>query len=314
MPDNGDGTPRIVYKEHPMAEEKTKIQKPIRDTAKAKSHKKDGSYQLNRRVKKILNDIIDTAYSDCDEETLKQFKHFRLYISNIEKASSSGQYFPSESRIEVYNPSLGARHMAKCCIHELAHHIDKTKNGTTGHQKPFYEEYRKLMYASLDLGILDRDDFIDNWSSDRNKVRKMLEKYQPCPVDYQLPGGLILQCRNCYKIRDELKKRDFTWNNMEEAWEKTIKKEDKDAFLEMLKDLGCKDVEIRNEWDMHIDASIVVTANGNTYDAKEALKKRGFWFDSESKTWKRKLRSKDVGLFLETIRMADEFKNVTFTI
>ena len=181
-------------------------------------------------------------------------------------------------------------------------------------RKPFYEEYRKLMYASLDLGILDREDFIDNWSSDRNKVRKMLEKYQPCPVDYQLPGGLILQCRNCYKIRDELKKRDFTWNNMEEAWEKAIKKEDKDAFLEMLKDLGCKDVEIRNEWDMHIDASIVVTANGNTYDAKEALKKRGFWFDSESKTWKRKLRSKDAGLFLETIRMADEFKNVTFTI
>lgn len=297
-----------------MAEEKAKIQKPIRDTAKAKSRKKEGSYQLNRRVKKILNDIIDTAYADCEEEKKMQFKHFKLYISNIEKESSSGQYFPSDSRIEVYNPSLGARHMAKCCIHELAHHIDKTKNGTTGHQKPFYEEYKKLIYASLDLGILDKEDFIDSWSSDRNKVRKLLEKYQPCPVDYQLPGGLILQCRNCYKIRDELKKREFTWNNLEEAWEKTIKKEDKEAFVETLKDLGCKDIEIRNEWDMHIDASIIVTANGSTYDAREALKKKGFWFDSDSKTWKRKLRSKDAGLFLESVRMMDDFKNVTFTI
>lgn len=297
-----------------MAEDKTIVRKSVYDTAKRKSRKSDGSYQLNRRIKKILNDIIDTAYSDEEEDCRKKYKHFSLYISNIEKENSSGQYFPSEARIEVYNPSLGARHMAKCCIHELAHHIDKTKNGKTGHQKPFYEEYRKLMYAALDLGILDREDFIDNWSSDRNKVRKMLEQYQPCPMDYQLPGGLIIQCRNCYKIRDKLKKREFAWNSVEEAWERTIEKEDKNAFLETLKTLGCGDIEIRNEWDMHIDATIMVTANGNTYEAREALKKKGFRYDGESKTWRRKLRSKDAGLFLESIRMMEEFKNVTFTI
>lgn len=297
-----------------MADEKTTSKKSVPDSAKAKTRKREGSYQLNKRVKKVLNDIIDVAYADCGEEDRKEYKHFRLYISTIEKKSSSGQYFPSNSRIEVYNPSLGARHMAKCCIHELAHHIDKTKNGKTGHQKPFYKEYRKLMYAALDLGILDREDFIDDWSSDCNKVRRMLEKYQPCPMDYQLPGGLILQCRNCYKIRDELKKRKFTWNNLEEAWEKTIKKEDKNEFMEMLRGLGCKNVEVRNEWDMHIDASIIVIASGNTYEAREYLKEKGFWFDTEGKSWRRKLRSKDSGLFLESLRMMEEFRNVTFSI
>lgn len=97
-----------------MAEGKKIVQKPVQDLVKATPKKKDGSYQLNRRIKKILNDIIDTAYEDCTDEQKKQFKHFKLYISNIEKKTSSGMYFPSESRIEVYNPSLGARHMAKC--------------------------------------------------------------------------------------------------------------------------------------------------------------------------------------------------------
>ena len=106
---------------------------------------------LDRRIKHIMDDIIDVAYKNEDPVMKKKFHQYKLSIIPTENESKSGDYAPATRQIRVYNPSYGTRHMAKCCIHELSHHIDCILHGTSGHQKPFYEIYKRLAYPLYTL-------------------------------------------------------------------------------------------------------------------------------------------------------------------
>ena len=135
---------------------------------------------LHERLKKLMDDIIDVAFSsndDISDYTKKRFKWFKLYVLPKESKTSSGRYIIDTHTIEIYNSRLGGDHMAKCCLHELSHHIDWCLNGTTGHKDPFYAVYAKLIYASLDMGILQLSNFEDSWSSDSEKVQEIIKGY-----------------------------------------------------------------------------------------------------------------------------------------
>lgn len=246
---------------------------------------------LQKRLKKYMDDIIDHAFSDKDVFERNGYKAYKLNILTKENGSSSGMYTYAGYKIEIYNPSLGARHLAKCCLHELSHHIDYMQNGKSGHQKPFYEIYTRLIYASLDLGILSVQDFDDNWSSDQNKVRAIVAKYEPHPVSYDTGSFKVIRVHNGYPVRDFLKREGsgFYYNKIEQIWEKELESNDEGYVQKekaVLDGAGILAEKGDAPWyeicdpGMHMAAVVYIAVQGNTYSCQDALKEEGFFFSS----------------------------------
>lgn len=254
---------------------------------------------LEYRIKRILCDIIDVAFKESSKDDVERYKKFTLKIVPKELKGSNGCYHSREHLIEIYNPSVGSKHMARCCLHELSHHIDLCQHGTTGHQKPFYAVYKRLIYAALDMGILEKSDFYEKLSVDHAKVLKMLEGYIPHPIDYSpAQDGQIIRVYNGYSVKEFLKNSGYFWNNVEQVWEKEV--EDIKTESENLQISGILDKEDTikpyyklQKQDMYIDAVIVIEATGKTYENREALKKNGFYYSKESKTWRKKIHSSE---------------------
>lgn len=276
---------------------------------------------LETRIKKLLDDIIDVTFSDESPLNRNGYKNYHLYIQVKENDSTSGMYTYEGHKIEVYNPSLGARHLAKCCLHELSHHIDYIKHGTSGHQKPFYEIYTKLIYASLDMGVLSVQDFNDMWSSDRNKVRAIVKVYEPHPVEYKVELDDIICVCNGYNKRDILKRRGYSWNKVEQVWEKTFS-EDEEKFLlgENIPKVDGKESSSKSICfyvttpDMHVDAIIYIEATGKTFSCKQVLKDYHFYYDDAKKKWLCKVFSAKKDEFLKELKADTRLYDCYFSV
>ena len=282
----------------------------MRQERKRNHSKTNSYYALNMRIKSQLCSIIDEAFAD-EKDNLERYKGFSFYLIDSEKATSSGMYTYSEKRVEVYNPSLGASHLAKCALHEVSHHIDFIKNGKSGHQKPFYEIYSRLIYASLDLGVLTKDDFYDEWSSDGSKVRKIVERYKKKQDRQQAEEKKVIKVFNAFSIKEHLKTMGYNWNGLELSWDKETN--DIETEEEHLKGLGIHSEKEQSPYyivssnTMLVDAMISIVAEGNTYECKETLKEYGFVFDKNKKIWKRKVRASTIASFIKELKAEKKF-------
>ncbi len=238
---------------------------------------------MEKRIKRFLNLIIDTAYENESDYIRNRYKDFWISIVNKELKSSNGKYYPEDKRIEVYNPHRGYKGMAKTCIHELAHHIDYCKHGSTGHKDPFYKEYKRLIYTSMDLGVLSANDFSnDLYSADSKKVDKIVREYVPHKINRNRNHPSVIRIRKGYDIRHQLKERGYRWNSIEEVWEKEIwDTAEEVAFLEQI---GHDNYTIDTP-DMYIHPVIRIIAQGDTYTHKEELKQEGFYYVAKTNTW-----------------------------
>lgn len=279
---------------------------------------------LNKRIKKFMDDIIDVAFSEKEVDERERYKSFKLNILVKENASSSGMYKCNNHSIEIYNPSLGARHLAKCCLHELSHHIDMCQHGKTGHQKPFYGVYAKLIYASLDMGILEKKDFDDNWSSDQNKVRAIVEKYVPHPVNYKPENNPMVRVYNGFELKESLKKNGYRWNGIEQVWEKMLQGE-ADIEERILTDLGIlkqpdKYAILPGPYytiinpEMYIDAIVYIVAEGKTYDRRDRLKEYHFYFSKEQKMWLCKVKASELKNMLKSLETDADLSGIRFGV
>ncbi len=276
---------------------------------------------LNIRIKRYLNDIIDVAYPDATDNELRLYKGFCIYVTPQEKRRSAGVYYPDERKIELYNARLGINSMLKCSLHELSHHLDYCINGETGHRKPFYNEYRKLIYASMDMGIFTADVFDDNWSSDQNKVRKIVSEYKPNPVEYNPSFPPIIKVYNAYSIKEDLKTKKYTWNTIEQFWEKeTTNIIEETQFLEQLKCLksDTEDITIKRPYYVIEDSSFIIVpvvyieAIGDTYTYRETLKQYGFFFKEKGKKWIKKVNVKNYDREIDNLYSVEELQDIKF--
>ncbi len=274
---------------------------------------------LEKKIRGLLNDIIDKAFPDKSEAERRRYKGYYLLILSAEKKSYSGRYIPNKKQIEINNPSLGAKHLAKTCLHELSHHIDHIQHGISGHQKPFYGIYARLIYASLDLGILKKDDFKDTWSSDGKKVWKIVERYVPKKEDKkETVLGKEICIYNAFGIKEELKTNGYTWNKIEQIWQKDYNDAGELAYLEKIGVLKEKDPEnpyyIIRSADMYIDAVIYIKAQGKTYDCRDILKEYGFFFDKKDSSWKVKVTSGEKDMLLSKLSSDKRLNKCLFNI
>lgn len=285
---------------------------------------------LEKRIKKYLNDIIDHAFADMDVFERNGYKAYQLNIGVREKSSLSGRYTYEGHRIDVFNPSLGARHLSKCCLHELSHHIDYMQNGKSGHQKPFYEIYAKLIYASLDMGILSTQDFDDHWSSDQNKVRAIVSKYDPHPVAYDTGTFMVMRVYNGYTVRDFLKGENsgYHYNKVEQVWEKELESHDESYIMHektvleeagivpLDKDKGagmCPCYEIVTP-GMYMRAIVYIVVKGDTWSCDSELKARGFFFSSRRNAMIMKVHADECKALIEDLRSDTVFNGCQFGV
>lgn len=264
---------------------------------------------VNIRIKKMLEDIIDVAYPYETPEERARYKKFYIEILPKEKKSASGHYVLKTHAIQVYNLSLGEKHLAKCCLHELSHHIELRRTGNTGHQKSFYEVYTKLIYAALDMGIMEKHDFDDNWSSDANKVRKIVQAYIPHKVEYKKETRTIY-VRDCFSMKDLLKERDYKWSGLEKAWVKDV--DDEEDEITYLESIGVCSYEVKDS-TLQIDLPCYIGAVGETYSIKDQLKERGFHFKKEKKCWIKQVKDKEaVKSVIKDLEKEEIFRGIKF--
>ena len=241
-----------------------------------------------RTVKDILNRIIDEAYAN--DPLNSKFKHFKIFILPDEKKTKSGDY--RTGVIRVYNPSQA--HMHKTLLHELAHHIDFCRNGHTGHQEAFYAEYRKLIYASLDLKLLNKKDFMqDTKSTDSRKVKEIIKDYRPSPKHDSIEFSRTIKVYNAYCIKDEIRERGYKWDKIEKAWE--IQTEDTETETEWLESKDVKpDADKETVYytiektSLRFKAKIPIAATGeSTYAHRDELKAEGFRWTARDGMWEK---------------------------
>lgn len=274
---------------------------------------------IERKIRKYLNDIIDVAYKGEPKHKLNKYKSFRLQILTKELSSKSGDYDYRYKMISIYNPS--GNHMVKTCLHELAHHIDNMNGNYSGHQKPFYIIYRRLIYASLDMGLTTTDEFYkDKSSSDRSKVRRMVDAYVPRPIDYDPGIQVTIKVYDAYKVRESLSNMYFFWNRVEQVWEKIIDApevhlDDNIKYLEKLGIVSKSDrpddespYYVVSKSSFTINPVVYIEAMGDTYNNRELLKQSGFFFASKKKKWLYKIDAQDVKQKIAELRTNQEMR------
>ena len=133
------------------------------------------------KLKYILNDLIDYAYRG--DPKLPQYKRFYVEYLKKKLKTRNGDYRSDNRHLRIFTEGREDVQIIKTSIHELSHHVDYMQRGKSCHDAAFYGIYEKLLFAAL-KGIT------------RFRVMK------------------------AYEIREQLKKRGYTFNTYDRTWEK----------------------------------------------------------------------------------------------
>lgn len=252
-------------------------------------------------LKNHLNEIIRNAYYDADEELMERYLGFRLYVEDKSLRSYSGIYYCQSKTIKIFDIDASPSNNISTLLHEVAYHIDFVQHGKSGHQKPFYDAFRKLLYSALDLGKVQLDDIqaLKHRNTDYNKVLKMLREYQrsPAHIDLESREMKTVKVLNGFEVRENLKGMGMKWNHVEMVWEMTVDCDVLDGVIDALADLdvGANNIRVCDGHVMnfvsakyreqHCKGFVVVS--GNTYPIKDKLRRLGFRWNGEYKEWRK---------------------------
>lgn len=252
----------------------------------------DGFY-----LKKTLDDIMTQAYPKEVQASLRKFKHYYVQISDKTYRSKHGDYNLRTHRIRLFNiTDRDSVLTVATAIHELAHHVDWCLRGRTDHQSPFYEVYRKLLYAGIDMGLFDAKTFLSciRDASDHNKVRKIISGYEKKETGYKKNMKRI-DVKDAYEKKDALKEAGYRFDAITKNWYLEVMEEDIPLQTNQLnsldlaydiRDIGAvsfekKNKQVPDKWGGHLF----------TEEEKATLEKGGkvyaedFWSEKKQKRY-----------------------------
>ena len=241
-------------------------------------------YAENYKIKKVLEDILMQAYSS--NKLLPKYKSFYLMISDKNVKSFAGRYSPQSHTIEIVGLNRDSKHIVITCIHELSHHVDYINRGKSDHSSEFYNIYKTLLYAALNMRVFTPDDVNMSDVTDSNKVKAIVNEWKPSFVDYK-KDMVIIKVSNCFEQKEYLKQRGYKYNAVGHTWDMELQTDETDDEKVFLHAIGITDdkMEITNAADFNIKVKLKIYATGDTYDHKEYLKENKFrWKD---KAWVR---------------------------
>lgn len=257
------------------------------------------------QLKNILCDLVDYAYSD--NLNLEQYKHFYIKVSNENRNSFHGDYDGKTHRIRIFNTYRDDAAIIATTIHELTHHIDTCNRGRSDHSKEFYDIFEHLLKTALDMSLFNKEQFLAATAdaSDSGKIRKVITDYEPVSVGYK-ENISIIRVHNCYDIKDKLKEREYHYNSVEKAWE--IETSDTAAEERYLKHLKADiSYDVSNSL-MSFQKKNYICAGQGSYNIKDCLKNKGFFFDKKNKTWKKEGNVNNLAVYKR------EYPNVQWSI
>jgi hypothetical protein len=248
----------------------------------------------NVEVKQILEDIVFYTYKDkVTEEIYSKLIKFYVKLENKVTNSYHGLYKYNDSSITITNLYRNQTSIICTTIHELAHHVDRVFRGKSDHSKEFYNVFSKLLYTGLNMGLFEKEEALkmETDASDSNKVKKIIDDYIPQKIDYKNDEKKII-VRNCYDIKDILKEKGFKYNSLSKTWEISKQEVEVTSIETMLKSLNCE-YDIIEGKSMQIEAVGMLIATDGSYEHKDELKTKGFYWNPQKKRWQKKIQMQD---------------------
>lgn len=242
----------------------------------------------NLHMKKILYQIAENKYG--------KIQPFVLEICAEERKTYHGTYYPLKKEIRIYNMSRPIDFIISTTIHELAHHVDYTKNGSTGHNKRFYGVLKELLTSAVELGYINYE--IARKKCDSDDIMKMEKYYGPVvakEIKEKAEDKYIIKVKKAFEIKDRLKELGFHFNGLERTWEK---EDNLEACEELKKKFDSQaEVVIKRFDDISSEICYYIIVSKNTYSCKSELSASGYkwkgYFISEN-AWVKKIPASEL--------------------
>lgn len=251
---------------------------------------------MEYKLWQLCCDIIDIAYKDVDENIKKKYKHVFFEVSNKEMSTFHGDYSWKDKKIRIFNLSRDNESTLCTSLPELAHHIDHVNRGQSDHSKEFYEVYKQLIKAALEMSLITKVQILSlkRDASDTNKVKKIVDELEINTIETYKKDRYVIKVNNCFSIKNQLKNMQYKWNGLSKVWEKEVNKLELDNEKEQVEQLIDSDnVEIveANKITFDCFSNILVL---ESYDYKDELKKKGYHYDSTQRGWIKKFNNKEI--------------------
>ncbi len=166
------------------------------------------------------------------------------------------------------------------------------------HGTEFYANFELLLHGALDMNLFSKQEWMDMISEvgrdaiDENKIRRMLDKYEPEKSGYKTNKKKLV-VYDSYSIKEELKKKGFSYNKISKAWEIETVPDEIYVLQDFLDIKGAKynvvDASrtiVKSEEDNKLSYLVSVT---NSYSLRESLKKKfedhNVFFRGKDKSW-----------------------------
>lgn len=246
---------------------------------------------MEKRIKEILIDIAEKTYN-------KKPSYFRIEVIPEERKSFHGDYNPTTKTIRIFNLSRPIEHVISTTIHELAHHIDFSNNGSSGHNKRFYGIFRDLLKTAIKCGYI-------NYSSIKNKKDSLdivqMEKYYGELIAFydesknDKKDKCIIKVRKSFNIKNYLSENGFLFNGLEKTWDKTINKTDLEQVKnEILEKDNNVEIIVSDFNTISAEIFYYIIVSKNTYENKDILSENGYkykGYNEKSNSWVKKINS-----------------------
>ena len=248
--------------------------------------KKPNYVSKNMEIRGMLQDIVGEAYSGANPEELEKYKKFFIECSQKDVKSFAGKYTFHNRSILIVGLQRPSKHIVVTTIHELTHHVDYCMRGTSDHGPEFYEIYKRLLFAALNMEIISIEDIHQVTDvTDAQKIKGFLRDYVPRRTGYK-KNLRIIKVFDCYAYKEQLKRRGYKWDGLSEWWQcETLDPESEILFLSSYH----LRYEVSDANDINIIAKCYIIATDGSYENRDLLKTCGFSFDSKKKYWRKKI-------------------------
>ena len=229
---------------------------------------------MTKKIKELLDLITKTTYPD-----VKIYPYY-LKIENKKLKTKNGHWRKREgdafATITVVNLERGTKEVLKTNIHEIAHNVEFSIYGETGHSKRFYLIYKRLLETAIKLGLLTFEEIKDLYD-----IQQLIAAHGPITAKYGslknlISDKVIIKVNKSYSIKDILKSRGYTYNGLEQNWIKEISSglvEQEVDYLSTIVDK--KNIEVKQMQDVEIKAMAYIIVD-NCYAYKDILKENGY--------------------------------------
>jgi len=166
-----------------------------------------------------------------------RWPRFELQIIPEENSKRHGDWSVGHgpfARIRVYNLSRAFPRIVKTGCHELAHHGDHARRGTTGHDREFYAVYKRLLEAAHEQGVIDLGRINDEIEErDLKALETACGPLVWTPVAAK--RGFVVRVGRGYEARFVLARLGFTLSKVEGCW---VAVADDEGAAQSLRDLA----------------------------------------------------------------------------